>query len=51
MNLADQNEFGKAWESIDDPKEIREAFERDQEAEDRLTGDRRNSEVVRIGDE
>lgn len=56
MNLHNPEDFRRAWESLDDPKEIREAAEQDQEAEDqkdiaeypfRVIGGKQ----VRIGDE
>lgn len=34
MNLHNPADFRRARDSLDDPKEIREAMERDQEAED-----------------
>lgn len=36
MNLHNPEDFRRAWESLDDPKEIRETAERDQEAEDSI---------------
>lgn len=34
MNLHNEADFRRAWDSLDDPKAIRELMERDQEAED-----------------
>ncbi|MDF0750339.1 hypothetical protein NLU14_08855 [Marinobacter sp. 71-i] len=36
MNLHNPEDFRRAWDSLDDPKEIRESLERDQEAEDHV---------------
>lgn len=36
MNLHNPTDFRRAWDSLDDPKAIRETMERDQEAEDHV---------------
>lgn len=34
MNLHNPTDFRRAWDSLDDPKQIRETMEREQDAED-----------------